>query len=381
MGKHCCDSCSRGKTCDSELQKIAAGECPIKRKACCSKCSYVQTCKISKKHCPCISSCNSCNNAESGCTAAGTPSDNSTGGTDRGGDNADRDDAAVTEACNTHIPSYSIISESATDMMNRMTKEMLTDPQVKNHSPDGFLRVEAREWEISKWTPKTPKKLCDHASGTKWKELVNWLFPVIDGVWYTKTMRGLRERFYEVKPFKDIKNPTVKEIENWFLETVNHLRALVGISDKVVLKPMLSIISRVSDELENRVDEWKDCSSKCSIGVSAKKHCGMFWKPVDPICEEKYKKMRGNYCIENFEFNDEETMEGWYGVSPKMPWSNVFITNFHHSFMTEGLYGGHAYPFFAKNEIGFSVWIDRDGKYSYRVSHAGPASKICGKSF
>jgi hypothetical protein len=321
MGKHCCSSCAEGKTCESK-EKVFAGSFDLKRKV----------------------------------------------------------DKIFENQCNKQIPSHSAASVNARSMILQLTTDISNDKKVRGHDPKGCLRVSEEEWIASYWDG-VPKKLCDYDTKAKWKELVNWLFPAREDGWYTKTMRGLHQRFYDVKPFKDNQNPTIDEIENWFLEVMNLLRELLSIEEKVVFKPKLSIISRISDELEYSSSLWNGCDNPCQLSNVAKSHCGMFWDPPEK-CKDKYNEMESGYCEgTDFTYDSTEVMEGWYGINPYLPWSMIFITNFYDSFIKEGMYGSHVYPFLAKPEIGFSVWYTGLESAKYRVSHSGPASSLCGKVY
>ena len=270
----------------------------------------------------------------------------------------------TTPTCNVQTPSVTIYSPSPREMINDFTRVLNSSRHIISHDPDGSLLITSADWNNSKWdgVPKNPCKV-------PLKELVDWLFPKYSSYPHSLTMRGLRELFYKVKPFKDNNNPTVEEIELWFVEVVNHLRRLLGIQEMVIAKPMLSIISRVSSEL-SYTSEWNSCNNPC-VSKPDDTHCGMFWKPPES-CASKYNTYKTGYCEgTDFSSNQANYWEGWYPLFDRLPWSLVFITHWRETMMTEGLDGVHVNPFLTQSEIGFTVWhTDKDTHL--RVSHSGP---------
>jgi len=86
------------------------------------------------------------------------------------------------------------------------------------HDPDSVTWITKAQWEASKWDGKTiydPTKM----TGAQFFAAI---CPSADRV------RGIREVFYQHNPFKDNKNPTKAEVDEWHRIAINHVRALVG---------------------------------------------------------------------------------------------------------------------------------------------------------
>jgi hypothetical protein len=87
------------------------------------------------------------------------------------------------------------------------------------HDPDGITWMGRDGW--IPWDGVTTYNPC---TMTK-QQLFDSIFPPPNRV---NSMRGIRELFYQVKPFADNSNPTVSEIENWNIEVIRHFRRLLG---------------------------------------------------------------------------------------------------------------------------------------------------------
>jgi hypothetical protein len=107
------------------------------------------------------------------------------------------------------------------------------------------------------------------------------IFPRPGGV---NTMRGLRERFYQVNPFANNTNPTVAEIENWNIEVIRHFRRLLGFNETThpVGNDKCTYLKATWAEERARTNYWSaqypgrldSASGPCTLPFSSNAHCG-----------------------------------------------------------------------------------------------------------
>lgn len=83
--------------------------------------------------------------------------------------------------------------------------------------PNKITWIPRRNWDLA-WWDKTPMDPIN----TPLNELRDFIFPS------PYTMRGLNQRFYEIRPFEDNTAPTVAEIDSWNVEVIKLFRDLVG---------------------------------------------------------------------------------------------------------------------------------------------------------
>lgn len=357
--------CSKTGCNKCSCRKVAPGVYPASKKPCCSSCS--------KRH-----------KCESENVKPQSPSDSTVINKPKPDDGKPiepEDPRRVSESnpnCNLFLPSHtSHNGKSAREMINDFTIKL--NQKVSTHHPDGFSKVTKEQWDEAYWDGVKVYRLCDYSEDPKmWAEALNWIFPHRDEFFpYTKTMRGLYQLYEKVKPFKNEKFPTDHEVQLWFIEVVNLFRKLLGIGP-VKPKIGLFIYSVMSNELDF-TNVWDDCDNPCRSADADPDHCGYMWTPPEK-CRERYNQYLTGYCAgsdTSYVINYGE-IEGWYEMEDFIPWSVIFISHWYDVFTREGFWGGHAFPWLARSEIGFSIWTSSYG-VKMRVSHGGPVELLCKK--
>merc|ERR1719296_721550 len=101
------------------------------------------------------------------------------------------------------------------------------------------------------------------------------------------TILGIRELFYQVRPFRDNKNPTKAEVDEWHRHGINHLRKLVGYntSDRMV-KPDTCMFARAQWGEERKHSTKWDSKYRSNgqgsygpCGSNSGAHCGSTFVP------------------------------------------------------------------------------------------------------
>lgn len=240
-------------------------------------------------------------------------------------------------------------------------------PLVTSQDPDGVLWIAPSEWVP--WDGVTTK---DPRTIPK-SELCLWVRPT------TNTIRGLRERFYEVNPFADNTAPTVKEIEDWNLEVIRHVRRLLGITTPVKYNARLMLECVWSDERKstevwdvkypNETSPGDSTSGQCVWNdyTPANSHCGDGFFPLNVTDREMYTSQSPyynnttNYPELSSYTNRYAQTTGLSTVNTNIPWSVKFARVITSWICGEG-YVGHPGPFInpdtAREEIGISWRID-----------------------
>lgn len=129
-------------------------------------------------------------------------------------------------------------SRTEHEMIRDTIKEIQKVPSVTSQDPDGIGWIRSSDWVPWDGIPldifnREPTK----------QQLCKFLAPKS-----RNAMRGLRERFYQVNPFKDVSNPTIEEIDAWNLEVIRHFRCLLGVTTPVWGDARLQLESRWADE-------------------------------------------------------------------------------------------------------------------------------------
>jgi hypothetical protein len=98
------------------------------------------------------------------------------------------------------------------------------------HDPEGWNHIVSKEeWERSRWNGKV---LCNYDLVEK-PSLMSYLWP-------GGNLLGLWELYDSLKPFSDVKNPTVEEVDKWNLAVIRHFRSLFMI-DPPPIEPDLCL--------------------------------------------------------------------------------------------------------------------------------------------
>jgi hypothetical protein len=212
-------------------------------------------------------------------------------------------------------------------------------------------------------------------------------------------IRGLEQRFYEVQPFADNYNPTVKEIDTWNLEVIRHIRRVLGVTIQsgpllgqpvpILPDPRLYIEAAWADErkhtqkwdvkypdgvIHNGIEYFGWAPGPCYIPGSNppqkptpyNAHCGASFTPHG--ADAHLYRTSAPYFYDLTKYPElgvhghkASFVEGLSGTGTDVPWSlrlAVIIANF---IMSEGT-SGHAGPFFSRPWVGMSWKCDENGK-------------------
>lgn len=137
---------------------------------------------------------------------------------------------------------------------------------TQDHSPDlKWFKPgvwEEMEWDGVPYIIKGGEPPLDNIP-----ELKRWMFGS-NGI----TMRGLRQRFYQVNPFKDLRYPTPAEIDSWNIEVIKHFRRLIGLGHNPLFpKRSLYLETQWASEAKNNYRP----NDPCGKGG----HCGATFVP------------------------------------------------------------------------------------------------------
>lgn len=274
-------------------------------------------------------------------------------------------------------PGYS--GESPTRSMNNMIEQatILSQavPTVTSQDPDGILWLDP-----SAWTPWDGVTTIDPRTVTK-QTLCEW----VRGGTNANTIRGLRERFYEVNPFADNTNPTVAEIENWNLEVIRHVRRLLNVNVPIRYNTRLMLECIWSDERKHteiwdtkypgRTDPDNSASDICNAADTslAQGHCGEAFFPNN-IADRDVYTSAAPYLNNTTNYPDLLNYTSRYGqtaglasVNTNIPWS-IKLGRILTAWICGEGYVGHPGPFInpdtAREEVGMSWRIDPNNSAS-----------------
>jgi hypothetical protein len=224
----------------------------------------------------------------------------------------------------------------------------VTAAGISAHDPDSIVWITKAQWDSAKWDGKT---IYDPTKMTQ-AEFTAAICPSGDRI------RGIREVFYQTNPFKDNKNPTKAEVDEWHRIALNHVRALVGYTsaDRQVQKDHCMFKRALwGDERQNtRMWDAKypgtdgSAAGPCVGGTNA--HCGASFIP-SAADQAPYFIGTPLTCAAG---------AGSEGITsaPKsnIPWSIKWSRAFCGFLGSEGFWGGHVGPFFHREKFGFSFW-------------------------
>lgn len=272
--------------------------------------------------------------------------------------------------------------QTASEMISTMTSISQAVGSVTSQDPDGVGWLTPTQWANSTWDG-----IPFDTDGKTKEEICAFLRP--DNVW---TIRGLRERFYEVNPFADNENPTVTEIDNWNIEVIRHFRALLGNTIPVENDARLYLECRWADERKyteawdtDYPDTFTCTGATTCIGKSpgpcfllgvptdiAGGHCGAGFFPLD----QTHRNVYINAPAYNGDFisypeldgytNRRSQAEGLSGANADVPWCLKLPYVIANWICSEGL-SGHPGPYVsptnARQTFGCSWWYDADGPH------------------
>ena len=216
-----------------------------------------------------------------------------------------------------------------------------------SHDPDGVGWLTPESWEAARWdgTIYDPTKKTN-------AELVKCLCPGVDQV------RGIREVFYEHKPFADNNNPTKAEVDEWHRIAINHIRALVGYTseDRLVQKDHCLFTRALWGDERKFTTIWDDKypgtvgSAYGPCQGSGNAHCGATFIPDMPD-QAPYLPTDHAGCSAG------QGSEGVFsGPKSNIPWSIKWSRGFCNTLIAEGFWGGHVGPWYHREKFGFSFW-------------------------
>jgi hypothetical protein len=230
-----------------------------------------------------------------------------------------------------------------------------------SHDPDGWRKFKLSDWDKAKWDGKTtynPSKMTRAEFGEA-------ICPDVDMV------RGIRELFYKVKPFKDNENPTKAEVDEWHRISINHIRSLVGYNDEAskIEKDSCLFIRALWGDQRKHTKIWEDAGYPA--GNSSNIHYGASFIP-------NKEDQQPYFADDN---NDCRAVGGAEGIFVRarthIPWSTKWIRPFCMSLQREGFWGGHMGPWYHRSKFGFSFWDNNaDNKKSYALLRAKWGGKL-----
>lgn len=204
---------------------------------------------------------------------------------------------------------------------------------VSSHAPNDITWITLAQWEAARWDGK-PFNTC----GKPIAEVIKFVFPS------NNTMRGLRELFYETRPFADNVRPTVAEIDAWNVKVIQHFRNLIGAKVPVSADRCLFLRAQWASE-KATTTVWDTAASGTCQGVKGNPHCGATFLPT---CEEQLQYSKGNPgpCC-----GLTAGAEGIFTVNKDLPWSIKLSRLILQTMHTDGL-GSHTGPFVGREFVG-----------------------------
>jgi hypothetical protein len=218
---------------------------------------------------------------------------------------------------------------------------------IMAHDPDSVSWIKPEDWAAAKWdgTVYNPSKMSP-------KDFVQALCPSVDRV------RGIREVFYDSKPFADNANPTKAEVDEWHRIAINHVRALVGYtSEERKVKKDHCMFARALWGDERKFTSASDAKYPGTNGSAAgpcqgssNAHCGASFLPT-PEEQAAYLPEGHPAC------SADAGSEGVFsGPKSNIPWAIKWSRGFCNTLMAEGYWGGHVGPWFHREKFGLSFW-------------------------
>lgn len=260
-----------------------------------------------------------------------------------------------------YTPSYRSGNVGGVDALNLMTTLSQQVSSVDSQDPDGIKWISPSTWAAAVWDG-VPRNPCSMTKG----EICSYVFP------NANTMRGLREKFYQMNPFADVTSPTPSEIDFWNIEIIRHLRSLFGITTPIEPDPCLYL--RAQWGTERKYSQYWDASysgtfdsayGPCYGGANA--HCGSTFVPS---CVDQIPYLNGGPCC-----SVTAGAEGVFGTNANIPWSIKLTRIIASVICNEGL-GGHAGPFFGRTKVGLA-WHVQGAGVTLRAKWGGSLISPC----
>lgn len=241
------------------------------------------------------------------------------------------------------------------------------------HDPDGIPWIAQSMWVP--WDGVTTYNPCTSTNA----QLMAGIFPPPGGV---NTMRGLRELFYQVKPFADNSNPTVAEIENWNIETIRHFRRLLGFNQTThpVNNDKCTYLKAAWAEERARTNYWTSAypgtqdgaSGPCTLPYSSNAHCGASFLP-SPSDQIPY------LCPSSMPACTVTSgAEGIANHNTDIPWG-IKMSRIIGTYLASDGIGSHTGPFIGRSLFGSAWYIVPDNPKSLvvRTKWSGNLAPTC----
>jgi hypothetical protein len=228
------------------------------------------------------------------------------------------------------------------------------------HDPDGITWMGRDGW--IPWDGVTTYNPCKLTK----QQLFDSIFPPPSRV---NSMRGIREVFYQVKPFANNSNPTVSEIENWNIEVIRHFRRLLGFNQTThpVRNDKCTYLKAAWAEERARTNYWsakypgtpESDVGPCTIPYSRNAHCGASFLP-NPADQAPYLSANMGPC------SAVGGAEGVSNIKTDIPWA-IFMGRIIGQFLASDGIGAHTGPFVGRELFG-SAWYQDVGNPANTVA-------------
>lgn len=203
--------------------------------------------------------------------------------------------------------------------------------------PDGITWLPPERWPAATWDG-IPRDVLTMTNA----EIMAYAFP------NANTMRGLREHFYNINPFQDIANPTIREIDNWNLETIRHFRKLFGILTPIWNDYRLYL--RAQWGAERKYTTYWDAAYPNGIsGPNPAEHAGA---DFIPSIEHQQPYLQGSTPVSLM-----QGAEGIFSANTNISWAIKMTRVIAQVVGAEGR-TGHGGPFFGRTYVGMNWAVD-----------------------
>lgn len=229
----------------------------------------------------------------------------------------------------------------------------------EKHDPDSITNV--KDWPTWDGVSTTPVPKYSNPDLSKipeevqasFKKLTEFIFPNDNF-----QMKGLRDLFYKVNPFKDISKPTPSEIEAWHVEVLMLLRKLVGKGGINISNDRnLYLTAQWAAERQwttvwdasypSIFDGRTNPGGKCHNPQSTDGHCGWLFIPNETD-QQTYLSPEQQKIA-----SPVVQSEGVFTASKNLNWSVKLAGILHHIIKNEG-FTGHGGPLWRRGAMGVS---------------------------
>lgn len=276
-----------------------------------------------------------------------------------------------TTACPSFHPTHTSVPGGKSQSQQVQDQTNFVNSKGFRHDPDGIPWIPR-----SSWVPWDGVTTINPCTSTK-AQLMAFIFPPPGGV---NTMRGIRERFYEVNPYADNRNPTVAEIENWNIEMIRHFRKLLGFNQTThpVSNHKCTYLRAAWSEERARSNYWSGAyptgvldgnTGPCTVPFSSNAHCGGGFI-LNPSDQTPY------LCPANMAAcTATGGAEGVANVNSDIPWV-IKLQRIMGQWLNSDGIGSHTGPFIGREYFG-SAWYMNGGNTTFRGKWSGTLNPTC----